>query len=382
MRQMSTVRVGKSFAACLATALAACVCTCAAADITYVVIADADNPADALGFGAVLYEYRIGAYEVTNAEYVAFLNAVAKADTYGLYHADMWIARTGQPGAYAYATTAGQYPVTHVSWYSAARFVNWLDRGMPSGPQDDATTENGAYTFTGAEAAGPRNEGARFFLATEDEWVKAAYYGGGGVYAEYPLPSGVAPIAGAPGAAVGGANFDDAVANLTAVGAYTGSPSAYGTFDQAGNVWEWVENEIDGERGIRGGSWKDYAYLLSASYRDSDRPAAQYEFLGFRVAAMPFVAVQFRRGDVNQDAQINIADPITVLSYLFARGTAPACLSAADANDDGKTDIADAIKLLAHLFAGSGPLAAPFTSCDADPTPDALGCGSFKACAP
>ena len=36
--------------------------------------------------GAVDYAYNIGTYEVTNAQYVEFLNAVAKTDGYGLYN--------------------------------------------------------------------------------------------------------------------------------------------------------------------------------------------------------------------------------------------------------------------------------------------------------
>ena len=40
--------------------------------------------------GAVNYEYNIGKYEVTAAQYTEFLNAVAKTDTNGLYGTNMW----------------------------------------------------------------------------------------------------------------------------------------------------------------------------------------------------------------------------------------------------------------------------------------------------
>ena len=36
------------------------------------------------------YAYNIGTYEVTTGQYVAFLNAVAATDTYGLYNINMW----------------------------------------------------------------------------------------------------------------------------------------------------------------------------------------------------------------------------------------------------------------------------------------------------
>ena len=42
------------------------------------------------GYGSVAYDYKMGAYDVTVAQYVAFLNAVATtADTYGLYNSNM-----------------------------------------------------------------------------------------------------------------------------------------------------------------------------------------------------------------------------------------------------------------------------------------------------
>ena len=54
-----------------------------------VAVGNPGNAADATGFGAVAYEYRIGKYEVTNAQYCGFLNAVAKTDTFGRYHPGM-----------------------------------------------------------------------------------------------------------------------------------------------------------------------------------------------------------------------------------------------------------------------------------------------------
>jgi hypothetical protein len=83
-------------------------------------------------------------------------------------------------------------------------------------------------------------------------------------------------------------------------------------------------------------------------------------------------APTFKRGEVNADGQVNIADAIALLGHLFASQPAPVCRDAADANDDGTLNIADAIKILGHLFAQAGPLPAPFGACGPDPTPDAL----------
>jgi VCBS repeat-containing protein len=251
-------------------------------------VGDAGNTPDlATGLGAVDYAYRMGVYEVTNQEYTAFLNAVAKADAYGLYNAGMAITRTGAAGSYAYATTAGNKPVALVSWYDALRFANWLHNEQPTGPQNSATTEDGAYAFTGPATVGDRKPGARFFLPSEDEWYKAAYYKSGALaagYWNYPTPNGTLPTAALPPGTVS-ANYKLIAGQVLAVGSYVTTNSPYGTYDQAGNVWEWVETAIGQERGLRGGSYEDYDLLLEAAYQDAQKPASELAMVGFRVAA-------------------------------------------------------------------------------------------------
>ena len=136
------------------------------------------------GYGGVDHRYRIGKTEVTNAQYVEFLNAVAKLDKFGLYNTlmgdeNMWgaIDRKDSPEGYVYSIKSpaagkglgggGNYmydnkPVVHVHWYDALRFANWLHNGQPTGVQDASTTEDGAYSFefNSLTGVGPRNLGA------------------------------------------------------------------------------------------------------------------------------------------------------------------------------------------------------------------------------
>ncbi len=95
---------------------------------------------------------------------------------------------------------------------------------------------------------------------------------------------------------------------------------------------------------------------------------------------LPMQAEEFRRGDINLDQQVNLADPIQLLDALFGSAGMPLCADSADANDDGMINLADAIAVLGHLFSGGGPLPAPFPGCGTDPTIDGMGCGSYPSC--
>jgi hypothetical protein len=135
---------------------------------------------------------------VSNTEYVRFLNSIAATDTTGLYNTNMGVSsfggitRSGGSGAYTYSAIAGRenMPVNYVSFYDVLRFANWLHNGQPTGAQSSTTTEDGAYTFSGPTTVGARNGGAKFAVATEDEWYKAAYYSAG-VSKLLRLPGGV-----------------------------------------------------------------------------------------------------------------------------------------------------------------------------------------------
>jgi sulfatase modifying factor 1 len=299
--------------------------------IDTVPVGDVGNPNDpATGnlYGGVNYAYNIGKYEVTVGQYTAFLNAVAATDTYGLYNPNMatdlniaGIAQSCSPNCTYSVIGSPNHPVTFVSWGDAARFANWLHNGQPTGAEDTSTTEDGAYTLNGATSIAAlmgvtRHANAKWFIPTENEWYKAAYYqraaagGDPGGYWAYPMKTNSTPnSAPAPGATapdptrVGNFYAEDGTANgydngfavtgstsysstqnyLTDVGAYSSSPSYYGTFDQGGNVSEWDES-----RSARGGSWFNAPNFLQASIRDkSYTPTNVYSILGFRVASSP-----------------------------------------------------------------------------------------------
>jgi formylglycine-generating enzyme required for sulfatase activity len=273
--------------------------------IDWVTVGDPGNACDTQAegcFGAVAYIYLISKHETTNAQYAEFLNAVAATDTYGLYHTEMGsgyggITRSGSSGSYTYSVITepedrGDMPVNWVSFYDALRFANWLHNGQLSGAQDSTTTEDGAYTFSGATSVGARNAGATIFLTSEDEWYKAAYYDALSTsYFDYPAGSDVQTTCAMPGATANTANCDYVVYDLTNVGSYTGAASPNGSFDQGGNVMEWTEAILPSEppsRGLRGGGFAFwYPWFLAAAGRPGYHPTVEVTDVGFRVAMIP-----------------------------------------------------------------------------------------------
>jgi len=63
----------------------------------------------------------------------------------------------------------------------------------------------------------------------------------------------------------------------------------------------------------------------------------------------------FSRGDANGDGEIDLADVVFLVNYLFVGGPAPSPLEVGDANCSGEVDLADAIFLVNYLFIG-GPV--------------------------
>ena len=296
-----------------------------AVTIDLVSVGNAGNTNDTTGYGGVNYSYQIGKYDVTIGQYTTFLNAVAATDTYSLYNASMGtdlnvagIARTGSSGSYTYSAitnggNSANRPITYVSWFDSARFANWMANGQPTGAQSSTTTENGAYNVNGATSGNapaknvtnPNTSAApTFFIPNENEWYKAAYFdptlnSGSGGYYTYATQSNTAP-GNVIGSGLNQANYNNGVYSvtqsgaydsnqnyLTDVGAFSGSGSFYGTFDQSGNVYQW--NDLDGtsgsSRGLRGGYWDNGAFPLSSSFRTTDVPSTGDGNIGFRLAS-------------------------------------------------------------------------------------------------
>lgn len=172
-------------------------------------------------------------------------------------------------------------PVWGVSWWEARAYARWLNQD----PEWQAW-----------QALSPRWDGCQVVLPTERQWERAARTDMLGQPHRHPWPWGEGDDA------VQRANVGKSGVNrVSAVGCF--APNAFGVWDLAGNVWEWMDNVYEGpahsaERlapehevqlggrlrpALRGGAWDLTAGSARASVRGRFRPGNRYDDIGFRV---------------------------------------------------------------------------------------------------
>ncbi len=209
-------------------------------------------------------------------------------------------------------------PVGNVSWRMAAILCNWyhngksLDRGaFLSGAYDTstfgyATSPQGFPQFTDQLTRSP---GARYFIPTWDEHLKASHYdpnkqnsdGSTGGWWTYNNGSDT-PLVGAPPGAGGQANFGwdeftyPGQSPFTIpLGAYPQTRSPWGLLDASGGTAEWteglVEDPVTGRRFrvIDGSQWDSspgFAIADSIYSRAAELPQLNIYPYGIRIGAV------------------------------------------------------------------------------------------------
>jgi hypothetical protein len=253
----------------------------------FVTIGNPGNAADTTGnpnpAGSVAYTYNLGKYEVSR-DMVTKANA---SGSLGITMSDM--SSFGGNGLLK--------PATGVSWFEAAKFVNWLNTstgGTAAYKFVSGTFQLWSPTDAGYNANNKfRNSLAKYVIPNNDEWYKGAYGKADGSWSNFPNGTDSAPTAVDGGTAANTAvyNGQTGPANITSAGGL----SAYGTMGQAGNVWEWMETTYDGSnsdpygsRDTRGGAW-DNTIDGNASFRLGYYigPNVEVNLFGLRVASVP-----------------------------------------------------------------------------------------------
>ena len=187
--------------------------------------------------------------------------------------------------------------------------MNWLDTSTGHHAAYQLNAANTALTLWSPSEAWQdggqnlfRHKDAFYFLPSESEWYKAAFYdsnkGGPGVggYWIYPTGSDTAPVSVASGTAQGTAVYDRIFQNPSGPAPVdlAGGLSPYGTRGQGGNANQFTETEYDGTndnpsgyRAVRGAvADQSTAAQLQSSSRSLNLLPDAYD-LSFRVASVP-----------------------------------------------------------------------------------------------
>ncbi len=200
--------------------------------------------------------FHIGRYEVTVAQFAAFVAAA------GYAVGDQTLQRPPN------------HPVANVSWPDALAYCRWLDVTLRAAPA------------TPPELRRLLRSGSRVTLPTEAQWEKAARGPDGRIY----------PWGREPGQ--NRANYQGQ--GTVSVGSHPCADCPYGLLDMSGNVWEWTRspyqpypfNPADDREGLeadalwvmRGGSFTDPERNVRTTTRGGGDPGVRRPFMGFRVA--------------------------------------------------------------------------------------------------
>jgi hypothetical protein len=186
------------------------------------------------GQQASLEEFWIDTYQVTNAQYLRFIEAT------GATHPATW------PNG-IFPRDKGDHPVTGVSWEEAAAYAAWAGKRLP----------------------------------TAIEWEKAARGTDG---RRYPWGNEFDPQR---------CNVSQSGKGSTApVGQFSGDVSPYGVYDMAGNVQEWAADAVKPrglgstkiKRAVKGASWKHPEGIAECMLVGSEWPETRQNYIGFRCA--------------------------------------------------------------------------------------------------
>ena len=208
----------------------------------------------------VLDAYFIGRYEVTVAQFRAFVDA-------------------SEFGAHPAALQAPpNHPVTSISWPDALAYAAWLKVRLAEWPQ------------TPASLARALSDGWRVGLPSEAEWEKAARGTDGRIF-----PWGDVPRSDR-------ANYRRAA--TTPVGSFPCPECPFGLLDMSGNVWELTRSpyqdypygeaddladlDVDALWVRRGGHFADNEEDVRAAVRGGVAPGARRPFIGFRLVISRF----------------------------------------------------------------------------------------------
>jgi formylglycine-generating enzyme required for sulfatase activity len=237
-------------------------------------------------------DFSMAKYLITNSQFAGFIAAGGYAEqSYWTKNGWLWKGKKTQPLSWTDAAFNGpNQPVVGVSWYEAVAFCNWLSVKEGLTP---------AYDLSGRADL----SSAGYRLPTEVEWEYAASQGSPGT-ARRLFPWG---DTWDPSFAVCQVKPSKATRTANVGSKSPQGDTPQGLADMAGNVWEWMGDNKDGDKDIarapatdryffendstaqsfvlRGGSWvNNFASGMRCSFRSfTSDPGSRINVYGFRV---------------------------------------------------------------------------------------------------
>jgi len=223
--------------------------------------------------------FEMGAHEVTNAQYAAYVNSALASGDIEMKNGDVY-GTTGEWASEQYLDIGYKYTPNNDCWinYSDGTFT------VTSGKENWPVV---AVSWYGSKAF------ALYYgcdLPTEAEWEYAAR---GGKQLMYGTDDGTIDSSKL--------NYNMNVGHPTPVGTYPANP--FGLYDMSGSLWEWCNDwygsypsesvtnptgaDSSSVKCIRQGTWDNKAFKCRSAYRGRFEPMDSDYGLGFRVVRRP-----------------------------------------------------------------------------------------------
>lgn len=212
--------------------------------------------------------FSIDRHEVTIGQYRAFYIATerdtkAEREGGGFQYLGGWQRMRGWTWSMPYGEPGSDTePAVHITWSEAKTYCEWAGLRLPT----DAEWVEAAYTERRPAPPKPFVTGKVYPFPTGDNADAANQIAAPVRLAFYP----------APAAKLGQGRGHTQVGKT--------APGVNGLLDMGGNVWEWVDHDVGGEKRTRGGSWWYGPAQMKADAlysKDREFPAV---YIGFRCA--------------------------------------------------------------------------------------------------